>query len=136
MTHDSRFDELLMAARAAQKNAYAPYSNFHVGAAILLDDGSIFNGCNVENASYGGTICAERGAILSAVAQKGAIKIVEIVVVSSGSPPWPPCGLCRQVISEFCGPDVPLHAVNEKDERSTFRFEELFPMSFSGANLK
>jgi cytidine deaminase len=136
MSSDSRFAELLDAARAAQRNAYAPYSKFHVGAAILLEDGSIFSGCNVENASYGGTICAERGAILSAVAQKGPIKITEIVVVSNGSPPWPPCGMCRQVISEFCGPDVPLHAVNENDERSTWRFEELFPMSFSAENMK
>ena len=70
------------------------------------------------------------------MAKRGRIQIAEIVVVSTGSPPWPPCGLCRQVISEFCAPDVPVHAVNEAGEHLTWRFNDLFPSSFGGENLQ
>ena len=97
--------DLLSLARAAQTRAYAPYSGFHIGAAIRLENGDVFAGCNVENASYGATICAERGAILTAVAASGHVRVVEVVVASEGNPPWPPCGMCRQVLAEFCTPD-------------------------------
>lgn len=96
-------DRLLQLARAAQRQAHAPYSKFHVGAAVLLENGEVFTGCNVENASYGLTNCAERTAIFSAVAKLGGpnVKIVAVAVVNSQDAPCSPCGACRQVIAEF-----------------------------------
>ena len=97
---------LLRKARAAIKSAYAPYSNFHVGAAILLKDGRIFTGCNVENASFGLTICAERNAIFAAVAaSRKKPEIAAVTVVNQRQVPCSPCGACRQVIAEF-GPNA------------------------------
>jgi cytidine deaminase len=97
---------LLRAAKKVMKNAHAPYSKFHVGAAILLSNGKIFSGCNVENASYGMTNCAERTAIFSAVAELGpAIEILAVAIVNDQGAPSSPCGACRQVIYEF-GPDA------------------------------
>jgi len=97
---------LLHQARAAAKNAHAPYSDFHVGAAILTSTGEVFSGCNVENASYGLTNCAERTAIFSAVAKLGPTVVVKAVaVVNDREVPCSPCGACRQVIYEF-GPDA------------------------------
>jgi cytidine deaminase len=99
-------DRLLKRARAAMKCAYAPYSKFQVGAAVLIRDGRIFTGCNVENASYGLTICAERNAIFAAVAASaGKPAIVAVAVVNRRGVPCSPCGACRQVIAEF-GPDA------------------------------
>lgn len=123
--------DLLALARAAQRNAHAPYSGFHIGAAIRLEDGQTFAGCNVENASYGATICAERGAILSAVATSGTVRVVEVVVASEGAPPWPPCGMCRQVLAEFCAPDCLVHAVSSGGTTLSWRFDELFPSGFT-----
>jgi cytidine deaminase len=98
--------KLLRSAKRAMKNAYAPYSKFRVGAAILLSDGKIISGCNVENASYGMTNCAERTAIFSAVAQLGPrIEIRAVSVVNNQGGPCSPCGACRQVIYEF-GPEA------------------------------
>jgi len=98
--------KLERAATAVMKNAHAPYSNFHVGAAILLTNGKIFSGCNVENASYGMTNCAERTAIFSAVAELGPkIEIQAVAVVNDHGVACSPCGACRQVIYEF-GPDA------------------------------
>jgi len=98
--------KLLRSAEKAMKNAHAPYSKFRVGAAILLSNGKIFSGCNVENASYGMTNCAERTAIFSAVAQLGPkIEIRAVAVVNDQGAPCSPCGACRQVIYEF-GPDA------------------------------
>jgi cytidine deaminase len=97
---------LVKLARAAMKNAYAPYSDFKVGAAILLKDGRIFTGCNVENASYGLTICAERNAIFAAVAaSKRKPEIVAVAVLNHRGVACSPCGACRQVIAEF-GPNA------------------------------
>lgn len=100
-------ERLLALARTAQQNAYAPYSNFRVGAAVLLENGEIFTGCNVENASYGLTNCAERSAIFSAVSKLGGekVKIRAIAVVNERDLPCSPCGACRQVIAEF-GPQA------------------------------
>jgi cytidine deaminase len=93
---------LFRQARAAMKHAYAPYSHFRVGAAILLDDGRVFTGCNVENASYGLTICAERNAVFAAVAASARKpKIVAVAVVNHRGVPCSPCGACRQVLAEF-----------------------------------
>jgi len=102
----SQRTRLLRAARAATRKAYAPYSRFHVGAAILTARGTIFSGCNVENASYGMTNCAERTAIFSAVAAEGPGLVVRAVAVHTNSDqPCAPCGACRQVIFEF-GPQA------------------------------
>src|SRR5271167_2201668 len=98
--------KLLLSAKKVMKNAHAPYSKFRVGAAILLSNGKIFTGCNVENASYGATNCAERTAIFSAVAQLGPqMKVQAIAVVNIRNAPCSPCGVCRQVIYEF-GPNA------------------------------
>jgi len=99
-------DQLLDAAKQAFHRAYAPYSNFHVGAAVLTDQGQIFTGCNVENASYGLTICAERSAIFTAVHKThGPLVVRAVAVANRNQVPCSPCGACRQVIAEF-GEDV------------------------------
>jgi cytidine deaminase len=95
-------EEMLSAARAAFKNAHAPYSNFRVGSAILTERGGLYSGCNVENASYGLTICAERNAIFAAVAAEGSgMRIQAVAVATERDAPCAPCGACRQVIFEF-----------------------------------
>jgi cytidine deaminase len=99
-------EDMLSAARAAFKNAHAPYSNFRVGSAILTESGALYSGCNVENASYGLTSCAERNAIFAAVAAEGTgMKIKAVAVATERDGPCAPCGACRQVIYEF-GPDA------------------------------
>lgn len=127
--------ELLKLALEAQKNSYAPYSKKHIGAAIAMDNGKIYNGCNVENASYGGTVCAERIAIFKGVSE-GAKRIKEILVVSSEATPWPPCGMCRQVIAEFADPEVKVHLCNPQGEGRTLKFGELFPDGFGPSHLQ
>ena len=98
---------LLAAAREAQSSAYAPYSNFPVGAAVLVSDGSIYRGCNIENASFGLTVCAERVALFNAISD-GRLDIVAIAVVTSAPKLCKPCGACRQVIAEFSRADNPI----------------------------
>ena len=99
-------EKMLSAARDAFKNAHAPYSNFRVGSAILTESGKLYSGCNVENASYGLTSCAERNAIFAAVAAEGsAMRITAVAVATERDVPCAPCGACRQVIYEF-GPDA------------------------------
>lgn len=124
-------EELLgLAADAAQK-AYAPYSKFHVGAALETEDGTVFTGCNVENASYGLTICAERNAIFAMVAA-GQSKIVQIAVVAGGDTSPYPCGACRQVINEFADPDCPVYVAptNKINDYETMSLGQLLPKSF------
>ena len=128
-------DELIAAARHAYENAYAPYSNFRVGAALLLENGQIFSGCNVENASYGLTNCAERTAIFSAVSALGGkqVRIRALAVVNNREVPCSPCGACRQVISEF-GPDADVFYIGPKGiQHSTMR--DLLPNSFGSDSL-
>jgi cytidine deaminase len=122
-------ERLVRAARKAMKNAYAPFSHFKVGAAILTSKGDIFAGCNVENSSYGMTNCAERTAIFSAVAEKGpALEILAIAVTNAQGVPCSPCGACRQVIYEF-GPDaVVLYQGQQGDKES--HITELLPEGF------
>jgi cytidine deaminase len=120
---------LLQAARDALKRAYAPYSNFRVGAAVLTEKGSLFTGCNVENASYGLTVCAERAAIVSAVAQEGAMRIKAIAVVNDSRSDCPPCGACRQVIFEF-GPDA-IVIFQSHGGVEEMHISELLPESFA-----
>lgn len=129
---NSELKELLLKrAREAQQNAYAPYSKFRVGAAILLDNGEIFSGCNVENASYGLTNCAERSAIFAAVAKLGGdkVKLKAVAVVNDHDAPCSPCGACRQVIAEFGRDAVIWYQGRKAVQESTIG--ELLPESFS-----
>lgn len=119
--------ELLARARAVRELAYAPYSRFLVGAALRADDGRVFVGCNVENASYGATICAERSAILAMVAAGGRV-ISDIAVFTDADSLAMPCGLCRQVISEFQR-DARLVVANPRQQR-VVAFSEIFPEPF------
>jgi cytidine deaminase len=126
-------DSLIAAARSAQARAYAPYSRFRVGAALEATDGTIYLGCNVENASYGLTICAERAAICAAVSA-GVQRFRRAVVVSDIDPPAAPCGACRQVLAEF-GLDLPIEGVGLK-RSVTWRLSELLPAAFGPEQLK
>ena len=116
------------AARAAAANAYSKYSGFRVGAALLADDGSVYVGCNVENASYGLTVCAERNAVFSGVT-KGMRKIVALVVYTPTPSSTPPCGACRQVIAEF-GHDVQIRCLSESGDALVTSIGELLPHAF------
>lgn len=108
-TNPIDYPELFSQARAVALNAYSPYSNFKVGAAILLETGEIFAGCNVENGSYGITNCAERTALFSAVAALGpSVRIRAVAIVSTTAAPVYPCGACRNVINEFSDPSTPV----------------------------
>lgn len=126
-------DKLIEAARAAQRRAYAPYSNFHVGAALESEDGTIYTGCNVENASYGLTICAERAAICAAVTA-GARKFRRAVVVSDVDPPAAPCGACRQVLAEF-GRELRIDGVGPAGTVS-WTIAQLLPAAFGKEQLR
>lgn len=120
-----------------QKKSYSPYSEKKIGAAILLADGTLYGGCNIENASYGATVCAERVAVWKAVSEKARIKISEVFVVSpKGSPPWPPCGMCRQVLSEFCTDKTLVHCSNPDGEVVSTEFGDIFPGAFRKDYLK
>jgi cytidine deaminase len=127
--------DLIAAARQAAGQAHCPYSRFRVGAAVLTDRGEIFSGCNVENASYGLTICAERNAIFQAVARSQAPVVIRAVVVFTPTDlPTAPCGACRQVINEF-GPDAYVLSVCDGEEVIEIRLSELLPRAFGPANL-
>lgn len=128
--------ELHSLAVKARKNSHSPYSSHAVGAAVLMDNGEIFTGCNIENASFGGTVCAERVAIWNAIAKLGKKKIKQVVVVTDAKEPWPPCGLCRQVISEFASAKTQVHTGNLKKIVHSFQFSELLPESFNPDFLK
>lgn len=124
--------ELLMAAAAALPRAHCPYSRYQVGAALLAKDGAVITGCNVENASYGLTLCAERVAVGTAVAA-GHRDFKAIAVVSSGEPTPFPCGACRQVLAEFCPPDLPVHVATagRLEAPETCTLQDLLPKAFS-----
>jgi cytidine deaminase len=125
-------DSLVEAARAVQLHAYAPYSHFRVGCALEAEDGRVFVGCNVENASYGLTMCAERAAVCAAVAA-GVHRFRRAVVVSDADPPAAPCGACRQVLSEF-GRDFPVEGVGTAGAVS-WTVAELLPAAFGKEQL-
>jgi len=121
---------LLAAARKAAQNAYAPYSKFRVGSALLLTNGQVVTGANVENASYGLTICAERSALVSAVSQFGpGIRVAAVAVANLNDAASPPCGACRQVLAEFVLPDAPV-MFPAADGMRTMTFSELMPVAF------
>jgi cytidine deaminase len=123
---------LIRAANAARDNAYAPYSRYHVGAALVTTDGRIFSGCNVENASFGLSLCAERNAVAAAIAADER-EFRALVVVTDSSPPAAPCGACRQVLAEFGSFHVLL--VNPAGERQATTVAELQPRPFRGDAL-
>ena len=125
-------DALVRAAEAARRHAHAPYSRYHVGAAVETEDGAIYAGCNVENASYGLTICAERAAVCAAVAA-GARKIRRAVVVTDSDPPGAPCGACRQVLAEF-GLDMEVMAIGPA-RRMQWTLRDLLPDAFTSEAL-
>jgi cytidine deaminase len=119
------------AAREASRNAYAPYSNFPVGAALLADDGTVYVGCNVENASFGLTTCAERCAVHAAVSDgRGRGDLVALLVFVPGETCHPPCGACRQVLGEFLLPDAPVYSACDTGEIVAWTMDELLPDCF------
>jgi cytidine deaminase len=124
---------LVTAAKQARENAHAPYSNFRVGAALRSTSGRIFTGCNVENASYGLTMCAERVAIFKAISE-GERGFSALAVVTDADVLTPPCGACRQLIWEFCG-DIPVTIANLKGQTDVVHMKDLFPRPFDGSNL-
>ena len=128
---DEGIRELLMSAEKAVTNAYAPYSNFRVGAAVRTEKGHIFSGCNVENASYGLSNCAERSAIFAAVSGGHSSIVGVAIVAATGAVPYP-CGACRQVMSEFCPPTTPIYVAgfNRLHEYEAITLGELLPKTF------
>ena len=129
----SNYDLLIAAAKRARDNAHAPYSNFRVGAALRASSGRIFGGCNVENATFGLTVCAERVAILKAISE-GERGFDAIAVVTDTDAITAPCGACRQLIWEFCG-DVPVILSNLKGKLELIQMRDLFPKPFDSSNL-
>ena len=126
-------DTLAESALTARHNAHAPFSHFQVGAALEDDTGRIHTGCNVENATYGLTVCAERVAVFKAISE-GARKFKRIAVAADTDVLTPPCGACRQILWEFCG-DVELILVNPRGKTETFRLKDLFPRPFDASFL-
>jgi len=121
--------DLIAEATAARENAVAPFSKFKVGAALLTEGGKVFHGCNVENCTYGLTVCAERVALLSALAA-GERKFTAIAVVTQSETPSTPCGPCRQLMWEYCG-DVAVTLANLTGQRIEYKLSDLFPHPFS-----
>lgn len=126
-------EKLIAAARQAREHAHAPFSEFRVGAAVRTKSGRTFSGCNVENASYGLTICAERVAIFKAISE-GEREFDAIAVVTDADALTPPCGACRQIIWEFCG-DVPVVLANLKGKVERESSSKLLPRPFDSSNL-
>ena len=130
---DGIVQKMRVAAKAAMENAYCRYSDFRVGAAVLMGGEDIFVGCNVENASYGLTMCAERNAIFQAIA-KGHRDLKAVVVVTPTEEATPPCGACRQVINEF-NPEADIFIFGRDDAGQQFKLSELLPHAFGPQNL-
>lgn len=123
-------NDLLERAKLARQHAYSPYSKFAVGAAVLAEDGTIYTGCNIENASYGLTNCAERTAIFKAVSE-GVTKFQAITVIADTEGPCSPCGACRQVIAEFCTQQMPVILANMNGDIQKTTVGELLPGAFT-----
>jgi cytidine deaminase len=129
-------NDLKELAKAAMEFSHSPYSNKKIGASIKLANGKVYSGCNIENASYGGTVCAERVAIWKAYSEnKSDVKVVEVFVASDEVQPWPPCGFCRQVLSEFASGDTEVTLVNLNNIEVTYKFKDLFPEAFKPEHL-
>ncbi len=127
-------EAMLQAARAARLRAYAPYSKFLVGAAVLDEMGRIHSGCNVENAAYPQGMCAEAGA-LSAMVLAGGTQVQAVMVVGTGASWTTPCGGCRQKLREFCAPDTPIGTANDEQAGPSYTMEQLLPESFGPKHL-
>ena len=126
-------DRLQAAALAARENAHAPYSKFRVGAALEDAGGRVHTGCNIENATYGLTLCAERVAVCKAISE-GAREFRRIAIAADTEMLTPPCGACRQILWEFCG-DIEIVLVNLRGKSETLRLKELFPRAFDASYL-
>lgn len=126
-------DPLVAAAAAARERAFAPYSGFRVGAALEADDGTVFAGCNVESASYGLTICAERVALVKGVSE-GRTRFRRVAVVTDADDLTPPCGACRQMLWEFA-PDAEVVLANLRGQTATYRMAELLPHGFDVSKM-
>lgn len=134
MSQDIDWEALFRAATEVRERAHVPYSKFPVGAAALFEDGSIVPGCNVENSSYGLSICGERNALARAVAEgKKGLKALAIVVDTAT--PCPPCGMCRQVMAEFAGGALPVRSRNLAGDEARYTLSELLPHAFTASFL-
>ena len=129
MSFEIPWDRLFEAAASVQARAYAPYSRFPVGAAVMTDDGHIHAGCNVENASYGLSACAEQNAIARAVSDGGR-QLVAVAIVANAAAPCPPCGRCRQIIAELGGPQTQVRSRAPGGEEACYTAGELLPHAF------
>lgn len=128
---DHRLRRTFEEACRARENAYAPYSGFKVGAAAALVGQSVpMGGCNVENVSYGGTICAERNLVVAVQAALGKVEMEHLVVVTEADPPAMPCAICLQVLQEFCPPELPIHLADPRGIRRSVTLGELLPNPF------
>lgn len=134
MLAEKEIQELIGRALEARENAYAPYSNFQVGAALLSDSGEIYTGCNIENSAYTPTNCAERTAFFKAVSEGArSFRAISIAGGQGEKEPetlCPPCGVCRQVMLEFCSPDFQIVLVRSREEYQIYTLDELAPMGF------
>lgn len=136
MDQKEQAELLLKKAREIKEKAYAPYSHFHVGAAVLYQDGTIITGVNIENVSFGATNCAERTALFTGVTQGYTNKDVVAIGVAGNTEDFlPPCSICRQVMVELCQPDTSVYLTNNKNEVLTTNVEELVPFAFSTMNM-
>lgn len=126
--------DLLQRAIKARDNAYTPYSKFNVGAALVSKEGKVYEGCNIENASYGLTVCAERTSIFNAVTE-GTREFTAIAIAADTEGPCSPCGACRQVIAEFCAPTMPVYLTNLKGDVLETTVEALLPGAFTPEDL-
>ena len=138
--NENEISEMIELAMQARTKAYAPYSNFQVGACVKMENGSYYTGCNIENASYGATNCAERTAVFKAVSE-GVLEFDAICVVGGMNKVLKeyaaPCGVCRQVMMEFCNPDTfQIILATSKDQYEIFTLKELLPLGFGPNNLK
>lgn len=128
-------DKLLEEAIKIRNKAYVPYSKFPVGAALMVESGEVYTGCNIENAAYPVSCCAERVTIFKAISE-GEIKFVEMAVAADTTRPVSPCGSCRQVMSEFFSSNMNIHLTNLNNDTKTISMEELLPFSFQPNDLK
>ena len=126
--------QVMEESKIARENAYVPYSKFKVGAALLTKEGKVYHGCNIENAAYSMTNCAERTAMFKAVSE-GERNFASIAVVADTDGPVSPCGACRQVIAEFCEPSMPVYLINLKGDVQETTVAELLPGAFSPEDL-
>ncbi|MEG0384008.1 cytidine deaminase [Solibacillus cecembensis] len=128
-------EQLIAQSKIARENAYVPYSKFKVGAALLTEDGSVYHGCNIENASYSMTNCAERTAFFKAVSE-GVTKFTAIAIVADTPGPVSPCGACRQVMAEFCSQTMPVYLTNLNGDVQQTTVGDLLPGAFTSEDME